>query len=104
MSIGDRLFEERRRLNLNQSEIARIANVAYGTYANYEKGSRYPDAACLQRLMAGGVDVMYLLTGSRSGSALSGTETIMLELFNRADDRTRHAFLTMLREYDSYGK
>lgn len=102
--ISERLFEERKRMGLTQTEMAKAGGVAMATYVNYERGGRFPDAACLQNFIASGVDVMYVLTGSRNGAALSGTETIVLEMFNRIDDRARHAFLTMLREYDNYGK
>lgn len=104
VSISDRLFEERKRLSLTQTEMAKAGGIAMATYVNYERGGRFPDAACLQNFITSGVDVMYVLTGSRNGSSLSGSETLMLELFNRLDDRARHAFLAMLREYDSYGK
>lgn len=104
MSIGERLHEERRRLNLTQTEMGKLGSVAYGTYANYEKGIRYPDADCLANLYAAGVDVLYVVTGARNNSTLSNAETLLLEMFNRVDGRARHAFLTMLREYDSYPK
>lgn len=37
---------------------------------NYEKGERQPDASCLAAMAAAGADVLYILTGQRSGAAV----------------------------------
>lgn len=72
MGIGDRLKEERQRLGLNQSDFAALANVAKNSQLNYEKGERSPDAAYLAAVAAAGVDVLYVLTGTRTPRSVEG--------------------------------
>lgn len=62
---GDRLRNERLRMGLNQDEMAAAGGVKKGTYWNYEKNERAPDAAALTAWAAAGVDVQYVLTGLR---------------------------------------
>lgn len=101
MTIGERLHEERRRLNLTQSEMGKIGSVAYGTYANYEKGIRYPDADCLANLYAAGVDVLYVVTGARNNATLSNAETMLLEGFNRMDERGKAVVQAVVQTYNT---
>ncbi|MCK9194423.1 MAG: helix-turn-helix domain-containing protein [Nevskia sp.] len=61
-----RLKLERERLRLSQTEFAEIGGVKKGAQINYEKGERSPDADYLERVGAYGVDLSYLLTGTRS--------------------------------------
>lgn len=64
--FGGRLLEERKRLGLNQDEMAKAGGVAKRTYCNYEAGDREPGAAFLEAIAAAGADVAYILTGCRS--------------------------------------
>lgn len=61
-----RLKQERRRLGLNQAELANAGGVQKHAQLNYEKGLRYPDATYLTGIAEVGVDVLYLLTGRTS--------------------------------------
>ena len=69
MSIGDRLREERARLDRNQDEFAEIGGVQRRAQSNYERGERCPDADYLSRVAEAGVDVLYVLTGRRAEPA-----------------------------------
>ena len=71
-ALGNRLFEERTRLTLTQEELAKIGGVNRNTQRNYEKGERSPDAVYLMAVAAIGVDIMYVLTGSRNISTADG--------------------------------
>jgi transcriptional regulator with XRE-family HTH domain len=64
-----RLKQERRRLGLNQAELANAGGVQKHAQLNYEKGLRYPDASYLAGIAEVGVDVLYLLTGRTSDPA-----------------------------------
>lgn len=77
--IGDRLFEERKRLDLNQTEMGKLGGVTYGTYANYELNKRFPDAECLAKLYAAGVDVLYVITGQRQTALLPPEDRAILD-------------------------
>lgn len=72
--VAERLLVERQRLGLSQSDFAEAAGVAYGTYLNYEKGRRSPDAEFLIRLANRGVDALYVITGRRDTGSLSPAE------------------------------
>lgn len=67
MTFGERLREERKRLALNQTELALLGGVVKFTQINYEKDDRLPDAGYLMKLEQAGVDVKYLLTAKREG-------------------------------------
>lgn len=72
LNIGERLKEERVRLGLNQGDFAALATVSKTTQFNYEKGERSPDAAYLAAVAAAGVDVLYVLTGTRTPRPVEG--------------------------------
>lgn len=101
MSIGNRLLEERRRLNLNQTDMGKLGGVAYGTYANYESDKRYPDAECLAKLYAAGVDVLYVISGVRNTATLTNVDSVLLEQFHRLDERAQRATMAMMQTYNS---
>ena len=73
--MGVRLKEIREALALSQTEFAQIAGNAgvpgatRQSQAKYEKGLATPSAAYLAAIAAAGADVLYILTGVRSGVA-----------------------------------
>ncbi len=88
MSTFERLREERERLGLSQEKFGALGGVLKRAQINYEKGERNPDSAYLSAIAAAGVDVLYVLTGQRSGSVpaptLTADEREMLALFRSA--------------------
>lgn len=72
LNIGERLKEERVRLGYNQTDFAAIAGVAKTSQFNYEKGERSPDAEYLAATAAIGLDVLYVVTGVRTPTAVEG--------------------------------
>ncbi|NYT80902.1 helix-turn-helix transcriptional regulator [Alcaligenaceae bacterium] len=85
VSIGDRLKEERLRLGLTQPVMGEIAGVTKKSQMLYEAGERFPDARYLAAAMRAGVDVLYVLSGERSNSALthhlSPREQVVLDAY-----------------------
>lgn len=73
-TVGDRLIEERKRLNLNQADLGKIGGVGKTTQLNYEKGNSHPDAPYLSAIAQAGVDVLYVLTGQRTPSKEEGLD------------------------------
>ena len=69
MDIGTRLREERERLGMTQEGFGQAGGVLKRALIRYEKGERMPDAAFLAAIAAAGADVLYILTGQRSGAA-----------------------------------
>jgi len=87
VSIGDRLREERQRLDLNQTELGERGGVTKKTQMLYEGGDRFPDAAYLAAIAEVGADVRYIVTGKREGplpETLSADEREFLALFRNA--------------------
>lgn len=70
MQIAARLLDERKRLNMNQTDFAAAGGVVLRTYVNYEKkGHPLPDASFFQGIHKAGADVFYIITGQRTGLA-----------------------------------
>ncbi|KXK69689.1 XRE family transcriptional regulator [Pseudomonas monteilii] len=86
MTIGDRLKEERSRLGLSQTDLAAVGEVGKTTQINYEKGAGSPDARYLAAVANRGVDVLYVVTGTRQpahGNELSSEGAELLHLSQR---------------------
>lgn len=97
-SIGERLREERERTGLIQAAFAELAGVTKTAQFNYEKGHRAPDALYLSAIAAAGVDVLYVLTGSRRPTAadsLTAQESAHLERYRALSPAVRAAVDTL---------
>lgn len=77
VDIGIRLRAERLRLVLTQEQLCGAARVSKVSQVNYEKGRRAPDANYFQLVAGIGVDVLYVITGSK---ALPPAEPLASEL------------------------
>lgn len=67
-NLGERLRLERTRLGLSQEAFGEAGGVKKFAQSNYERGKRSPDGLYLERVAKIGVDVQFVLTGSRSVS------------------------------------
>lgn len=68
-TVNERIQMERSRLGLSQSALAEIGGVSRETQINYEKdGGSTPNCVYLERALAHGMDVMYVLTGKRASA------------------------------------
>lgn len=65
-TFGDRLKEERERLGFNQTDFGALGGVKKQAQLNYEKGERNPDSAYISAIANHGVDILYLVTGTRT--------------------------------------
>lgn len=65
VEFGLRLREERQRLQLSTQQLAELGRVARVSQSHYETGRSLPDAEYLSAAHMAGVDIGYLLTGSR---------------------------------------
>lgn len=66
MSIGTRLKSERLRLGLSQAAIGTIGGVAVNAQSRYENGGRLPRADYLASVAKAGIDILFVVTGSRA--------------------------------------
>ena len=96
VNIGDRLKEERERLRMTQESFSVAGGAGKRAYIRYEQGERLPDAGFLAALSASGVDVLYVLTGRRSATALSPEEQTLLAYYRDAPAAVRRAAMGAL--------
>ena len=98
-TIGDRLREERQRLDLNQTELGERGGVQKRAQINYELGERFPDASYLEAIAEVGADVRYIITGDRDGPAplaLSPDEQVLLDGYRALDKKTQKRILAFV--------
>ena len=91
-----RLKTLRELAQLRPDEMAALGGISVATQYNYERGTRKPDFAYLQRLHDAGLDVLYLFAGHRTCSTLSSDEQQLLHVWHRASPAIQHAVMTVL--------
>jgi transcriptional regulator with XRE-family HTH domain len=64
-SIGQRLREERERLNLSQDSLGEALGVDRRVIRNYEGNKTSPRADQLAKMMGLGADILYIVSGKR---------------------------------------
>lgn len=69
MNLNERIKEERERLGYSQTAFAALAEASKHSQINWEKGVGTPTAAVLAAWAAHGLDVLYVVTGQRTGVA-----------------------------------
>lgn len=62
-TIGDRLRDARKKLDMTQSRLASSAGIPLGTYKKYEGDDRVPGAEALAGLAKVGININWLLSG-----------------------------------------
>ncbi len=83
--FGIRLKEERLRFGIDQETFGAIGGVKKNAQSNYENGIRNPDSEYLTAIAAAGVDILYVLTGTRMPvTGLSNEETALIENYRAA--------------------
>lgn len=107
MPIGKRLREERERLGLSQTAFAAIAGTTKQTLFSWETGKTAPDGFQLAALATSGADVLYILTGQRTGgasappppSAVSEGDRTLLDNFHAAPAQVQAGVKTTLSAF-----
>lgn len=66
--VGERLKEERERLQFNQEDFAKLCNSSKRSQGNYERDKRAPDSEYLVLASKLGCDIQYIITGIRSAN------------------------------------
>lgn len=95
MSVGLRLKEERKRLGLTQEAMGVACGVTKRTQIFYEMDSVGASAAYLTAAYELGVDVVYLLTGTRE--RLAAADADLLDAWRSASPSARAAVMAALR-------
>ena len=97
--FSERLKEARKDRGWSQAEAAEVGGVTREYWGRCERGASIPGGEVLVALAAADFDVMYVLTGKRSGhaiEALSAEEQTMLGYFREASKEVRRAALGAL--------
>ncbi|WP_024304303.1 helix-turn-helix domain-containing protein [Pseudogulbenkiania sp. MAI-1] len=98
--IGQRLYEERRRLGLSQADCAEVCDVALRTYHTYEAGTATPNAESLSKLSDAGFDVLYVVAGVRNVGQLSEEQQALLTEWGLLDARGRAVVTAVMQTYN----
>ncbi|MBA0204406.1 helix-turn-helix domain-containing protein [Pectobacterium aroidearum] len=98
MQIGDRLRQERERLSLTQTAMAKICGVAFRTYCDYEAGKTEPKASFFNELNNAGGDSWYVLTGKYMPNIgdVSNDELELIKIYRAAPLAIKVAALAAL--------
>lgn len=88
--IGIRLKSERKRLDLSQQELGALGGIEANAQGLYERGKRFPNAGYLGSVAKAGVDVLFVITGTRKVLALdaitAGDTKLLRELDGLPED------------------
>ena len=68
MSFNIRLKQFRKKIHLNQKEMAAKLSISLMTYQRYEKGSHLPDVEKIKLINVLGADIQWLITGKQEDS------------------------------------
>ncbi|MDH0200822.1 helix-turn-helix domain-containing protein [Comamonas aquatica] len=93
-SFGDRLREERIRIDMQQLELADACSVSRRTLSAWENGEATPNAPALAVMAGVGFDVLYVVTGQRaseSEATLAPAERALLQAWRDGGDKGRAA-------------
>jgi transcriptional regulator with XRE-family HTH domain len=99
MTIGERLREERERLNLTQPAMAEAAGTTKQTQHAHETNRTPPKASYLAAIAELGVDVAYVVTGARASNAASTpTEMALLDNYRNSPEDVQRGVSKLLAE------
>ena len=97
---GDRLRQERSRLDLSQKDFAALFGKKNMAVMRYEKGERVMWQDDLEALHASGVDVWYLITGERTQpNLLSDDAKELLKLWDSVEVSQKETLLKLVRNF-----
>lgn len=94
--MNNRIREERKRLGLNQKQLAEITGLQLLAQSKYERGVTEPKASYFLALQDIGADVYYILTGKREVNSLSNEELLLLDKYRTAESKIQKKVLKLL--------
>ena len=94
--VSPRVAEERKRLGLSQESAGQACGVSREMWGKYERGKAVMGTEVLALFAAAGADVLYILTGQRSGAAaptpaLKPEEATLLDNYRHASPEGKKA-------------
>lgn len=82
--------------------MAAVGQVGDRSYWHYEKGERSPDSEFLANIAAAGADVLYILTGQRTGGTLAPDEAALLDNYRHTPAEKRHTVQEVTSAFAQY--
>lgn len=95
MELGERLKEERQRLDLTQQALSDACGVSKRAQVKYESGEQTPGGAYLAAAAQLGVDVVFVLTGNRAAAG-NAEEALLLAAYRSAAPAVKNVVLAAL--------
>lgn len=90
VKIADRIREERKRLGFaTQALLADKLGISASSVHNYEAGKRSPDADFISAFGEIGADVLFVITGKRTVTALAPDEAALLDNYRNTPPARR---------------
>lgn len=93
MGFGERLREERERIGLTQAALGAVGGVQKQAQLKYESEARTPTVDYLTEIAKVGIDINYVLFGTRANNALTAEEQQLLATFRAAPPMMRQFML-----------
>lgn len=92
-TIGERLKSEREKLGLNQTQLGAIGGVQKQSQLKYENDVTSPTATYLAEVAKIGIDIQYVVLGTRADTAINEEELLLLQKFRNAAPPVRQFML-----------
>lgn len=92
--FGARLREERLRVGFSQVDFAESCKSSRNALVQWERGDAAPNAAVLSLMADAGIDVLYVVTGKKTGESentLAPAERALLQAWRDGGDKGRAA-------------
>lgn len=102
-TIGDRLKNERVRLNKSQAELAEIGGVGRVSQLKYESNERNPDTKYLAKVAKSGVDIQFVITGIKTVEPKVKDERFDIYQNGTREELTDHVMGLIESALKSYG-
>lgn len=96
VGLGERLRHERVRTSLTQADFGRLGDASEQTQMRYETGKQSPKIDYLFKLVKHGVDIGFIVTGSRSDGSLGYMEQQLLDMFEKLPSHQKQTILELL--------
>ena len=90
-AFGQRVKEERSRLQLKQTDLARFVHSSRTSQSAWESGQRFPNLTVLLAWQEMGFDVSYLITGRRLNHVMTTEEQRIVDVWQQANSEMRTA-------------
>ncbi len=95
-AISSRLLEERVRLGLTQTDMAKLGGYGIAAYHNYETARKLPELKYLFKASEKGLDLYYVIHGVRRVTGSAAEVASLQEKLERLPAKQKAALLAMV--------